>query len=758
MHMRQGLPSGVSAYVIAVAATTAAVMLRWLFDSWLGNRLPFVTLFGAVAAAVWYGGYRPAFVATVLGFLACDYLFIEPRGTIVTQHAHDYIGLVLFLFTCFIIIGFGEGMRVAQRRTQEGQERLRTTLASIGDAVIATDAEGSITSMNLVAESLTGWENAEAVGQPLDAVFHILNEQTRRPVENPVQKVLKLGRVVGLANHTVLVAKDGTERPIDDSAAPIKEAQGNILGCVLIFRDITQRRRLEKENAGRLAAACFLASIVDSSNDAIISKSLDGTIQSWNAAAERIFGFTAEEAVGRHIGLVIPHDRTDEEERIVARLRAGERVNHFDTVRLRKDGEVIPVSLTISPIRDEAGRVIGASKIARDITDRKRAEQELHRLAARLSEGDRRKNEFLAMLAHELRNPLAPIRNAVQILLVKGPPDPDLQWCREVIDRQVKHMARLLDDLLDVSRITHNKLEPRKERVELAEVVQSAIETSRPLIDIGRQELTVALPRQPIYLDADPIRLAQVFSNLLNNAAKYSEPGGQIRLTGERQGCDVVVSVKDDGTGIAAEMLPRIFDIFSQAKRVLERSQGGLGIGLSLVRGLVELHGGSIEARSDGPGKGSEFIVRLPVLVERVVQEPVSPSNNVEQACVMKCRLLIVDDLKDSADSLAMLLKMMGHEVHTAYNGEDAIIAAGKFKPNVVLLDIGMPKINGYDACRRIRQQPWGKEMVLVALTGWGQEHDRRRTEEAGFNYHMVKPADPRELMTLLASRYVEPK
>jgi CheY-like chemotaxis protein len=373
-----------------------------------------------------------------------------------------------------------------------------------------------------------------------------------------------------------------------------------------------------------------------------------------------------------------------------------------------------------------------------------------------LKEADRRKNEFLATLAHELRNPLAPIRNAVQILLAKGPPDPDLKWAREVIDRQVRHMARLLDDLLDVSRITHKKLELRKERIELAAVVHSAVETSRPLIDSGGQELIVNLPPAPVYVDADPIRLAQVFSNLLNNAAKYSERGGHIRLTGEWQGSDVVVAVKDDGMGIAAEMLPHIFDIFSQANRVLDRSQGGLGIGLSLVRGLVGLHGGRIEVHSDGPGKGSEFIVRLPVVVENFVQEVAAPSMDGDQASARKRRLLIVDDVKDSADTLAMLLRIKGHEVQTAYDGEEAIIAAGKFKPEMVLLDIGMPKLNGYDACRRIRQQPWGQGIYLVALTGWGQVEDRRRTEEAGFNHHMVKPVDTGELMTLLASLQAE--
>jgi signal transduction histidine kinase/CheY-like chemotaxis protein len=382
---------------------------------------------------------------------------------------------------------------------------------------------------------------------------------------------------------------------------------------------------------------------------------------------------------------------------------------------------------------------------AADIIERRRGEEALR-------DADRRKDEFLATLAHELRSPLAPIRNAVQIFKAKDPPDPELQWGRGVIDRQVQIMARLLEDLLDVSRISRNRLELRQERVELAAVVEAALETSRPVIEAGDHELTVTLPPAPIHFQADPLRLAQVFANLLTNAAKYTEEGGRILLTAERQGSDVVVAVKDSGIGIAAEMLPRVFEIFSQSERALTRSQGGLGIGLSLTKGLVELHGGSIEARSDGLGQGSEFTVRLPIAVDLPFREADRPGEDDEQQLVTKCRILIVDDNRDSADSLAMLLRIMGNEVGTAYDGEQAVAAAEEQRPEVVLLDIGMPKLNGYDACRRIREQPWGREMLLIALTGWGQEEDRRRTDEAGFNQHLVKPVDPAVLRKLLAS------
>jgi PAS domain S-box-containing protein len=381
-----------------------------------------------------------------------------------------------------------------------------------------------------------------------------------------------------------------------------------------------------------------------------------------------------------------------------------------------------------------------------DITERKRTEKALQ-------DADRKKDEFLATLAHELRNPLAPIRNAVQILKAKGPPSPELQWARGVIERQVQHMARLLEDLLDVSRVSRHKLDLRRERVDLAAVVEAAVETSRPLIEAGRHELIISLPPSPICLEADPVRLAQVFANLLNNAAKYTEEGGRIRLSAERQGRDVIVSIQDNGIGIAAEMLPRVFEIFSQEKPALVRSQDGLGIGLSLVKGLVELHGGSVEAKSAGPNRGSEFIVRLPVAAETAIQELAPPVEEDAELPAPKCRVLIVDDNRDSADSLAMILQIMGHEVGTAYDGEQAVEAARASRPDVVLLDIGMPRLNGYDACRRIREQIWGQGMFLIALTGWGQKEDCRRTEEAGFNQHMVKPVDPAELLKLLASR-----
>jgi signal transduction histidine kinase/CheY-like chemotaxis protein len=373
------------------------------------------------------------------------------------------------------------------------------------------------------------------------------------------------------------------------------------------------------------------------------------------------------------------------------------------------------------------------------------------RLVNEFKEADRRKDEFLATLAHELRNSIAPVSNAVQVLRLRGPDEPELRWGRDVIERQVDHLTRLIDDLMDISRITLNKLELRKERLELAEIIKGAVESSHPLIEQCGHELTVTLPPQPVYVNGDSVRLAQAFVNLLNNAAKYTERGGRIWLTAEREDGEVVVRVKDTGIGIPPEKLPRLFEMFYQVDRSLELSEGGLGIGLSLVRRLVELHGGRVNAHSTGAGKGSEFTVRLPVLGEGPKPaESQEPGGNGQTKPTAARRILVVDDNRISADSLAKLLRLMGNEVHTAYDGLAGIEATERFRPDVVLLDIGMPKLNGYDACRRIRAEKWGKEIVLIALTGWDQQENKRRAEEARFDAHMVKPVDTSALIKLL--------
>jgi CheY-like chemotaxis protein len=353
-------------------------------------------------------------------------------------------------------------------------------------------------------------------------------------------------------------------------------------------------------------------------------------------------------------------------------------------------------------------------------------------------------------LAHELRNPLAPLRNALQI--IRFSPDRQArEQARTLMERQLGQMVRLVDDLMDVSRITRGKVELRKERVELAKVVQQAVETSRPLVEQMGHDLTLDVPPAPIFVNGDLTRLAQVFANLLNNAAKFTERGGRISLRVEQQGSEAVVTVRDTGVGIPAPMLPRVFEMFTQVDRSLERTQGGLGIGLSLVKGLVEMHGGGVEVRSAGPGTGSEFVVILPVVLSQAGQQRGDEAERTPTAPTVRRRILVADDNRDSAYSLALLLKIMGNDTQTAHDGLEVLEVAASFRPEVILLDIGMPKLNGYETARRIRQQPWGRDVLLVAQTGWGQEDDKRLSKEAGFDVHLVKPVDPRALEKLLS-------
>jgi signal transduction histidine kinase len=386
-------------------------------------------------------------------------------------------------------------------------------------------------------------------------------------------------------------------------------------------------------------------------------------------------------------------------------------------------------------------------QVAEELARRAAIAIENAELLQALKEADRRKDEFIAVLAHELRNPLAPVRNAVEILRASAPASPQLQWTHDVIERQVRQMSRLVDDLLDVSRISMGKFELRRERVEIAAAVRIALEGSRPLIERGGHDLTVRMPPEPIYLDADLARLAQVISNLLNNAAKYTQPGGHIWLSISRRDGHLVIRVGDNGTGIPREMLGRIFDMYAQGGG--DHSQGGLGIGLTLVRRLVELHGGTVEARSEGPGKGSEFIVCLPLAGAGATESSARECAANEEHARAGRKILVVDDNRDAADSLSMLLGSRGHEVRVAYDGLEAVGSAIAFNPDVVLMDIGLPKLYGYDAARRIREAR-GKDVLLVAITGWGQDEDRRKSREAGFDHHLTKPVDPEAITRLI--------
>jgi PAS domain S-box-containing protein len=803
----------------------------------------------------------------------------------------------------------------AAAAVNEQREWLRVTLASIGDAVIVTDRGGRVTFLNPVAEALTAWHHDDALRQPLEAVFQIINEQNRQPVESPVARVLREGTLVGLGNHTNLIARDGTERPIDDSAAPIRDSQGQVGGVVLVFRDVSERRRAV---AALLRSERELADFFENATIGLHWVGPDGTILRANRAELDLLGYAPEEYVGRPIAEF--HADPDVIHDILRRLRTGQQLCDCPARMKCKDGSLKDVLIDASVLWQD-GRFVHTRCFTRDVTDRKRAEQDLRFLAdasatlaalvdfestlqkvARLAvptfadwctvdmldeagtlrrvavahvdpaqvdrarelhcrhppdrgaplgvwhvlrtgtsemvpdisddllvatvkdgallrilrelglksylgvplgvrdkvlgvitfiaaesgrrygpadlavaedlahraavaienarlyqavrEADRRKDQFLAILAHELRNPLAPIRNCLEILKQAGANVAIVAQAREMAERQVHSLTRMVDDLLDVSRIMRGKIELRRERVDLARVVARAVETAQPVLAAEGHDLAIDLPEQRIWINADVVRLAQVVANLLSNAAKYTEKGGRIKLTAGREGGEAVVRVRDTGIGISPEMLDRIFDLFMQVDAIGSRSQGGLGIGLTVVRSLVEMHGGMVAAQSAGLGHGSEFVVRLPLAP---ADEPQGgPASRAEAAPAeqpVARKILVVDDNMDAADSLAVLLQLAGQQVQVAYDGATALARASADPPALAFLDLGMPKMDGYELARAFRAHPALQDTVLVAVTGWGQPEDRQRTTQAGFDHHLVKPVEPAALDRLLAEQ-----
>jgi PAS domain S-box-containing protein len=621
--------------------------------------------------------------------------------------------------------------------------RLAAIVQSSDDAIVSKTLDGLIVSWNAGAVRMFGYQPEEIIGKSITAIIPPELYAEERDILDRLRRGERIDHF-----ETIRICKDGRRVQLSITVSPIRDASGTIVGASKIARDIGEQKIAER-------TAAQLAAIVESSDDAIVSKSLDGRIQSWNTGAARIFGYTAEEAVGQSITLIIPQEQYAEERHILERVRRGERIEHFDTIRVTKSGQRIPVSLTVSPVRDPRGTIIGASKIARDISERRRAEETLQKTQQALHEANRRKDEFMALLAHELRNPLAPIRYALATARKCDRTAEQRRRAEEIIERQVAHMSRLLDDLLDMSRITRGTLELKLADTELTVALGTAIEAARPFLDAKRHNLSLDLPKQAVRLVADSVRLAQVFSNLLINAAKYTDCGGRIELRAAQADNEVVVSVRDNGMGISTDMMPRLFTMFAQDSAVADHSEGGLGIGLALTRGVVDLHGGRVEARSDGPGHGSEFIVTIPVRAGRPAQTAADADQGVRMAGG-GMRVLVVDDNRDAADSCSTLLELSGHSVQAAYTGHEALAIAAKTRPHVVVTDIGLPDIDGYEVAARIRAEAWGRTMVLVAVTGWGQESDKQRAFSAGFSHHLTKPIDPDTLESLLQSLSAE--
>ena len=645
------------------------------------------------------------------------------------EEAEELIGAIRSGSVDAFLVGQGDHGRVYTLETAD--RPYRVFVESMQQGAITLDAEGIILFCNPFGLDLLRLSSAQVAGRTFRefvaaddlAAFDALIGQARH------------GAVTG---ELAIARHDGTVVPVLAALNPL--ALDHMSAISVLLTDLTERRHHEavwQAQAELRQSEEKFRTLAEALPQIVWTSDGEGTLDYVNARWTQYTGLSLAQTLGPAGTAVLhPDDVASTQARWMEAVRNGTPFESQIRCRRALDGAYRWFLCRGLPVRDSSGRIVKWFGTSTDIDD------ELQAM--------RRKDEFVATLAHELRNPLAPIRNAVEVLSLNDQLAPDLCAARDIIGRQVTQMTRLIDDLLDVSRISLNRLQLRKERVELATIVAQAIETIRPRAEASGLKLSIELPKTPVVVDADPMRLAQVFANLLDNACKYTERTGRVSLSVAVQGSEVIATVRDTGIGIDLDFLPHLFDKFSQAVPALDRAQGGLGIGLALVQGLLELHGGTVSASSDGPGRGSEFVVRLPLAQPGAAT--VGEAHVGHAAVAPRRRILVVDDNRDSTASLSMLLQMQGHEVTMAYDGLQALDLCERFRPEVVLLDIGMPKLNGYDACRRIREQPWGQAMLLIAQTGWGQEEDRTRTKAAGFDAHLTKPIDPETLYSLITT------
>ncbi|MBX5461666.1 MAG: PAS domain S-box protein [Steroidobacteraceae bacterium] len=733
------------AYLLALALVGATALIRAALLPWLGKDAPLLPFLLPVAFAAYLGGRGPtafaAFASAVTAHIAHQ-----------ANPSPDYdpvswsVQLALFAAVsmgCAQIIHRLRRARSALRESVEIARRAQRE-AQASEARFERLADHApVLVWRVNAEQRATWFNRpwlDFAGRGLEAERG--DGWTERLHPEDAERVLRLSRIqmerrVPFELEFRMRRYDGAYRWLLNRGVPVFEEPGrSFSGYIGSCIDITERKQAEQSSAE-------LAAIVESAYEGVVGCTLDGVITSWNKGAQRIFGYSAWDVVGKPVTMLVPPDQRSIADQVFERIRHRQSGTSLEAVAITHDGRPIHVLLGFAPVANHKGEVISAAFTVHDITDRKRAEDALRA-------ADRTKDIFLATLSHELRNPLAPIRQAARILKSERAGPDDVKRARDIIDRQARHMSRLLDDLLDISRITRGNLELRKETVNLATALDEALEIVRPLIEARGHTVNVDMLPQALPVDADPVRLAQILANLLTNAAKYTQDGGTIVIHVRAEGSQVVVRVIDNGVGISEDALPRIFEMFSQGRTERQYAEGGLGIGLALVRGLVTLHGGTVEARSAGRGLGSEFIVRLP-LAEHVSNLAPSPAQLQPQRTLPR-QILIADDNRDAADSLRILLESDGHHVHAVYNGQAALAAAEKLRPDIALLDIGMPELTGHEVAQRIRSHPWGANITLVALTGWGQTHDKQRSATAGFDHHVTKPMDPDRLRELIAS------
>jgi PAS domain S-box-containing protein len=683
------------------------------------------------------------------------------------------------LLRAMTTLGRQIGLFAERRRADAALKQVNAQLnavleASTQVAIIATDPRGLITVFNSGAERMLGYPAEEMIGAATPERIHDPDEvrahaaRISREFGTVVEGFGALVERARRGGHDVgewtYVRKDGTRLTVLLAVTAVRDAEGQLSGFLGIATDLTDRQRAEQRL--RSSESRFRR-LVESNIFGVVFGDLDGRITDANDAFLGMVGYSRAEMLEGRLpwAALLPSLETPQLLRRRLELKRRGRCNPFELECRKKDGQALPVLVGVALLDESRPAEPGAPIVAFcvDVSHRRRLEDQLRQKASELAEANARKNEFLAMLGHELRNPLAPIRNAVKIMKQRGADDPTVRWAREVIDYQIRQMAQLVDDLLEISRVTRGKVRLHKERVDVATIVAYAVETSRPILDAHRHHFSISLPPQPVYVHADQVRLAQVLSNLLNNAAKYTNDGGQIRLSVGVEGPDVAFRVRDNGVGIPAEMLSRVFDLFTQVDRSLDRSQGGLGLGLTLVQSLVEMHGGTVRAHSDGPGQGSEFVVSLPRTIPEPAADPLTPpahspssvhlgSPASSETNLLSRRVLVVDDNVTSAQSLELVLSLEGHEVQVVHDGPDALKALERRPFDVVLMDIGLPGMSGYDAARQVRRQPGLEHLLLIAVTGYAEDEARVRSREAGFDDHLVKPVDPDTILSLLAS------
>jgi len=604
-------------------------------------------------------------------------------------------------------------------------------------AIFLLDRGGHVVTWNRGAQRIKGYSAPEIIGRHF-STFYPQEAIDRRWPQYELEAAARDGR---FEDEGWRVRKDGTLFWANVIITALHDDAGEVRGFGKITRDLTERRR--NEEMLRESEERFRLLIEAVKDYAVFMLDTQGRVASWNPGAQRIKGYRADEIIGEHFRIFYTAESRqrqwpDEELR---RARDEGRYEE-EGVRIRKDGTTFWANVVITPMRDSAGVLRGYAKVTRDLTDRKRIES--------LESSERQMQEFLAVLAHELRNPLAPISNALNLLARKPTADPSEIWVRDVLQRQTGQLSHLVDDLLDVSRITRAALVLDRKAVDLRTLVRQAADASTQWFEQRRHTLEVRVPGERLVVEGDEVRLSQVVQNLLHNAAKYTPDGGSIELEARREDGDAVIRVADNGIGMTADTLNSAFELFKQAHQGLDRSQGGLGVGLTLVERLVKMHGGSVAAKSEGPGRGSEFLVRLPLKPEQPIVRPLADGKAAAPRHGPRRRILVVDDNRDAAQALKLLLETDGHEVRVAADGAGGLALARQYKPEVALLDIGLPSMDGYELARRMREEPALEGTLLVAVTGYGQMHDRARASASGFNHHLVKPVEFSALQRLL--------